>query len=135
MRRAGAVLVVLQSPGLYVWGEGHLKIYVPYPISYVPYLIFHIPYLIFYVPYLIFYIPYLIFYIPYLIFYVPYLIFYVPYPILYLTFTCDAATVDTRSARPLPPGVMNCPCVTLAFPCPVELGASQVSVHSSAPEM
>ena len=121
MRRAGAVLVVLQSPGLYVWGEGHLKIYVPYPISYVPYLIFHIPYLIFYVPYLIFYIPYLI--------------FYIPYPIFSVTLTCDAATIDNLLARPLPPGVVNCPCVTLAFPCPVELGASQVSVHSSAPEM
>ena len=52
-----------------------------------------------------------------------------------LTLTCDAAAVDTQLARPLPPGVVNCPCVTLAFPCPVELGASQVSVHSSAPEM
>ena len=78
---------------------------------------------------------YLIFYVPYLIFYVPYLRFYIPYPIFYVMLTCDAATVDTQSARPLPPGVVNCPCVTLAFQCPVELDASQVSVHSSAPEM
>ena len=113
----------------------YLIFYVPYLISYIPHLISYIPHLIFYVPYLIFYVPYLISYIPYLIFYVTYLISYIPYPIFYLTFTCDAATVDTLLARPLPPGVVNGPSVTLAFPCTVELGASQVSVHSSAPEM
>ena len=117
LRRAGAVLVVLRR--LYVWGEGHLIIYIPFLITYVPYPIFYIP----------------IFYIPYLIFYVPYLIFYIPYPIFDVTFTCDAATVDTLLACPLPQGVVNCPHVTQAFPCTVELGASQVSVHSSAPEM
>ena len=133
--RASAALVVLRR--LYVWGEGHLMIYIPYLISYVPCPIFYIPRLIFifYILHLIFYVPHLLFYIPHLIFYVPYLIFYTPYPIFYVTLTCDAATVDIWSARPLPPGVVNCPCVTLAFPCPVELGASQVSVHSSAPEM
>ena len=116
-------------------GWRSLIIYMPYLITKVPYPIFYIPYLIFYTPHLIFYVPYLIFYVPYLIFYVPYLIFYIPYQIFYVTLICDVATVDTLLARPLPPGVVNCPCVTLAFPCPVELGASQVSVHSSAPEM
>ena len=62
------------------------------------------------------------------------LIFYTPYLIFYLKLTCDAAAVDTWLAWPLPQGVVNCPCVALAFPCPVELGAFQVSAHRSAPE-
>ena len=73
--------------------------------------------------------------VPYPKYDVPYPKYYVPYPKYYSTFTCDAATVDNRSARPLPPGVVNCACVTLAFPSSVEVGASQVSVHSSAPEV
>ena len=58
LRCAGAVLVFQRR--LYVWGEGHLIIYIPYLITYIPYLIFYLPYLIFYIPHLIFYIPHLI---------------------------------------------------------------------------
>ena len=75
----------------------------PHPIFYRPHLISYIPFLIFYIPHPIFYVPYLIYYVPYLIFYLPYLIFYVPYLIFSVRLTCDAAAVDTQSARPLPP--------------------------------
>ena len=66
---------------------------------------------------------------------VPYPKYYVPHPNYYVTFTCDPATVDTRLARPLPPGVVKCARVTLVFPCTVKLGAYHVSVDCSAPEM
>ena len=104
-------------------------------VIYIPYLITYVPYPKYYVPYPKNYVPYPKYYVPYPKYYVPYLKYYAPYQKYYVPCTCDAATVDTRLARPLPPGVVNCPCVTLVFPCPVELGASQVSVHSSAPEM
>ena len=72
LRRAGAVLVVLRR--LYVWGEGHVIMYIPYPKYYVP-------------------LPK--YYIPHSKYYVPYPKYYVPYLNYYVTFTCDPATVDT----------------------------------------
>ena len=76
----------------------------PHPIFYTHHQISYLPTPIFYVPYLIFYVPYLIFYVPPLIFYIPYLIFHVPPPNILLT--CEPASVDTRSARPLPHTVL-----------------------------
>ena len=59
-----------------------------------------------------FYLPYIspiskIFYLPYQIFYVLSLIFFVPLQ-FYIKLTCDAACEDTRSALPLPLGLVNC---------------------------
>ena len=62
---------------------------------------------IFYTPHLKFYVPHLKFYVPPPKFYVPRVIFYIPPPILYVNLLICGA-VDTRSAWPLPPCVVNC---------------------------
>ena len=111
LQRAGAVLVVLQR--LYVWGEGHLIIYIPYLITYVPYPKYYIPYPKYYVPYPKNYISYPKYYVPYPKYFIPYLKYYVPYPKYYVTFTCDAATVDTWSASNS--GQAACQCTNLLY--------------------
>ena len=64
------------------------------------------PPLIFYTTHLKFYIPPLKFYISPPKFYIPPPKFYITPPKFYIYLTCNA--VNTRSARPLPPGVVNC---------------------------
>ena len=101
----GAVLIVLQR--LYVWHASQSEN--PSNILHIPSNILLTPTPpIFYVPPKKFCVPCLIFYVPLPKFCAPHLIFDVPPPgpIFYENLTCDA--MDTRSARPLPQGVVNC---------------------------
>ena len=98
----------------------YLNYYVPHPKYYVPYLKYYVPYLKYYVPYPKYYIPHLKYYVPYPKCYIPHPNYYVPYLKYYVTFTCDPPSVDTRSARPLPPGVVKCARVTMEVPCTVK---------------
>ena len=70
--------------------------------------IFYIPLPKFYIPHLKFYTHPPKIYVPYPKIYVPHLKFYTTPPIFYINLTCEAAVADTRSARPLPQGVVNC---------------------------